>query len=238
MAELIKSRLSEQTKTKVLSFLRRKYAELKMAAQNIEDKEMLVSSLRECKKALYLINDIDTGMYDYGTCIKCDREIAIGRLITHVFGRACNHCVNEMVPEKSSKNATILFLKEEKEILKADLAKRRERVKSALKDSPQEITSGKDLGEINIHPKISLAVLAQCEAEIAMAEELIIEVEAGKREYGVCDCGEKIPLSRLLSRTFTKSCVNCLKEIEQRSTLKIPGGRKRPFAVTATVLGA
>lgn len=240
MAELIKSRLSQKTTARVVVFLRREYAKLRRASQNsAKDKEAWAANLKACRKAVNLINDVETGMYDYGLCDGCGKEIALGRLIKSPFSRFCEHCGGGKVvgKERPSKVLILEFLYEERKVLIEDLSQWQGGIKHTLKNS--EKSYGKDLGETNIHPKISLAISDQHKAEIIKADELIGEIERDEREYGICDCGEGIPIVRLLLRPFSKHCVECLAEIEQKSIVKISGGgRKRPFVVTAKVLGA
>lgn len=222
MAQKITSRLSDQVIKRVITGLREYHEGLCAQAAETKSGEEKKVLLEEGRKTLVLINDVETGMYDYGLCEKCGKEIAYGLTDKDPLRRVCGTCETDQ---------TLAVLEEKKAALKQEFYSWREKTKGSFRET--EKTIGKDLGDTNVCHSTDVAMSKKYYAKIILAEELIASIKTGECRYGICDCGEKISKVRLQLEPFTKSCKNCLEEAERGGRKTINGGwSKKPLTMT------
>lgn len=222
MAQRVVSRLSDQVGGRVIVGLRKHYEDLRTLSAETKSGEEKKILLEERKKTLVLINDIESGMYDYGLCEKCGKEIPYGLTDKDPLRRVCGTCETEK---------TLAMLEEKKAVLKQEFDSWRERVKMSLQESTKTI--GKDLGDTDVRPSPNAAILNRYYAKTIMADELIRAIRNGDCRYGICDCGEKISKARLQLEPFNNSCIVCLEKKEREAKKVVSGDRfKKPLSKT------
>jgi len=111
---------------------------------------------------------------------------------------------------------------ESREVLRAMLIRlheeTRQRIKDLRRDQEQEsesepadeMDSARTTAEIETHA----GLIARAEEKLRYLDEAFVRLDAGK--YGLClECGEAIPLERLMAIPFASYCVGCQQKLNR-----------------------
>ncbi len=115
-----------------------------------------------------------------------------------------------------------MLTKEELDFFRAELEKRRDKIRSNLNLTTQEMNSlnsndlrdEADFASTSLGRAVDNAILSQQAKELAEIELALDKIS--KNIYGICEmCEEEINIERLKVKIFARYCITCREVIEK-----------------------
>jgi DnaK suppressor protein len=106
------------------------------------------------------------------------------------------------------------IIKKLEKMKKEILSEMRQNVDLIRDDLQPEIGDSYDSASKERDRELNLLLMGREKEKLNMIDEALTRIEEGT--YGICEeCGEAIPLKRLLALPFTQLCIECKNEMEK-----------------------